>query len=56
VYLGDLTISEQQDKDINESISFAEKSLGAKMELNRHTPGQLFGEQSNSRIDSSMIN
>jgi hypothetical protein len=48
-------LSEQEDKDIQESIEFAEKSMGQKLELNRKTPGKLFEGISNNRIDSSMI-
>jgi len=48
-------LSEQEDKDIQESITFAEQAFGQKMELNRNTPGKLFEGVPSSRIDSSMI-
>jgi hypothetical protein len=50
-----LSLSEQQDKDINESIAYAEQKLSQKMEINRKTPGQLFEGVPSSRIDSKMI-
>jgi hypothetical protein len=51
-------LSEQEDKDIQESIAFAEKQLGQTMELNRKIPGKLYEYSANpsNRIDSSMIN
>lgn len=38
-----ISLSEQEDKDIQESIAFAEQTVGQKMELNRKVPGELFG-------------
>jgi len=51
-----ISLSEQEDKDIQESINFAEEKFGQKMELNRKIPGKLFEGVPSSRIDSNMIN
>jgi len=48
-------LSEQEDKDIQESIAFAETLAGQKLELNRKVPGKLFEGEPSNRIDSNMI-
>ena len=50
------SLSEQQDKDIQDSIAFAEKKMGQSLELNRKTPGKIFEGVPSTRIDSSLIN